>query len=166
MTAAGTAKVGPPTRRKAIKVHRIQTSKLQAVTESPRLTSELLRLLDTLLDTIEKVHVSWHLLDVKRPMLASELQANAHLDAETMRATLTDLVRARVVKLSEDPVPTVRLAARARRADFESVMKLYGEDRLVVVAALTSIAVRRIRTMTARRFAEAFALRKTKREPR
>jgi hypothetical protein len=52
--------------------------------------------------------------------------------------------------LSEERDPTVRLAARARGADFESLMSLYTADRAAVVVALTSIAMGRIRSMAAR----------------
>lgn len=114
------------------------------------ITSELLSLLDELLDTTEKVELAWHLTDAKAPMLASELRARTLLDARTMQATISDLVRAQVIELSAGQDPTVRLADRARRPDFEALMSLYTTDRAAVVSALASIAMGRIRAMAAR----------------
>ncbi len=126
------------------------------------LTTELLRLLDEVLDSVEKIEIAWYLSEAKAPLPVAELQARTHIDTQTMRATMADLVRDRVIALSGDPVPTVQLAARARRPDFEALMSLYSADRPMVVAALASISVSRIRSMAARAFGEAFVLRKKK----
>lgn len=132
---------------------------------TPRLTSELLRLLDEVLDTIEKVEIAWHLACSRAPLRISELQEKALLDPRAMRAAIDELVRARVVELARKPVATVRLGPRARHADFESLMSRYAVDRPVVAAALTSIAMTRIRAMTMRAFSEAFVQRSKKGDP-
>jgi hypothetical protein len=129
---------------------------------TPWLTSELLRLLDELFDTVEKVELAWHLTEAKVPLPIPELQARAQLEMATMRAAMADLIRAQVIALSGDAVPMVRLAARARRADFEALMILYGADRPVVMAALASISMTRIRSMAARAFGEPFVLKRKK----
>ncbi len=129
---------------------------------TPWLTSELLRLLDELFDTVEKVELAWHLTVAQVPLPVPELEARAQLDPATMRTAMADLVHARVIALSDDPVPMVRLAARARHVDFEALMNLYTADRPVVVAALSSIAMSRIRSMAAHTFGEAFVLKKKK----
>ena len=121
------------------------------------LTTELLRLLDEVLDSVEKVEIAWHLT-----LPAPELQARAQLDTETLRGAMADLARVRVIAMRGGPVPTVQLAARARRPDFEALMRLYAADRPMVMAALASISMSRIRSMAARTFGEAFVLRKKK----
>jgi hypothetical protein len=129
---------------------------------TPWLTTELLRLLDEVLDSVEKVEIAWYLTEAGTPLPAPELQARAQLDGETMRAAMADLARDRVIAMRGGPVPTVQLAARARRPDFEALMRLYAADRPVVMAALASISMSRIRSMAARTFGEAFVLRKKK----
>jgi hypothetical protein len=129
---------------------------------TPWLTTELLRLLDEVLDSVEKVELAWHLTEAGGPLPAPELQARTQLDARTLRAAMADLARDRVIAMRGGPVPTVQLAARARRPDFEALMRLYAADRPVVMAALTSISMSRIRSMAARTFGEAFVLRKKK----
>jgi hypothetical protein len=131
---------------------------------TPWLTTEMLRLLDEVLDSIEKVEIARHLTAAKVPLPVPELQARTQIDTQTMRGVMADLVRDRVIAVSGAPVPTVQLAARARRSDFEALMKLYAADRPVVMAALSSISMSRIRSMAARAFGEAFVLRKKKKE--
>lgn len=147
-------------------VYRIRIPEPRGRTTAPRLAPESLRLLEALLDTVEKVDLAWHVSRAARSLLASELQAEAHLDAAAMRPALAELVGARVVELSGGPAPRVRLAARARRADFEALMRLYADDRPAVLAALASLALARIRTMTAHRFIAALALTTKKGQPR
>lgn len=129
------------------------------------LTSELLRLLDEVLDTIEKIEIAWHLTCARVPLRTSELQEKSQLDPAAMRTAIDDLVGARVVELGKKPASTVRLGARAQQADFASLMSLYAVDRPVVVAALTSIAMARIRSMAVRAFSDAFVLRKKNEGP-
>jgi hypothetical protein len=165
MTAAGTAKVGPPARRKAAEVHHSRTREPERGAVTQILTSELLRLLDEVLDTFEKVEIAWHLTCARAPLRTSELQEQALLDPRAMRTAIDDLVGARVVELGKKPASTVRLGARARRSDFESLMSLYAVDRPLVVAALTAIAMARIRSMAVRAFSDAFVLRKKNGDP-
>jgi hypothetical protein len=134
---------------------------------SPQLTPEQLRLLDKVLDSIEKLELARHLTEARFPLLASELQARARLEPAVMRTTLAELVRAQVIQLIGEPEPMVRLAPRARRADFEALMRLYAADPAAVVSALTSIAVARIRVMAVHTFNKAFVLKKRRKgEPR
>jgi hypothetical protein len=127
-----------------------------------RVPPEALALLDTLLDSFEKLELAWHLERAGGPVRRAELQAALQLEEDSMREVIAELLAAKIIEVSGGPEPKVRLGPRARREDFSSLMALYAEDRLAVVAALSSIAMRRIRTMAARTFAEAFVLKRSK----
>jgi DNA-binding IclR family transcriptional regulator len=125
----------------------------------PRLTRDARKLLETDLDSVEKLEALQHLGRVPGEILRSELVRAVNLERETMRAAIGDLVRAGFIDASSKR-GGLRLGLRAMGAAYEDVMRLYDEDRALIAAALSSIAVERIRGMAARAFGEALATKK------
>jgi len=123
---------------------------------SPRLTPELINLLETVLDTLEKVDISWHVATAGKPLSLVEVEQRTYLDELTLRSAINELVTDRVLVVTSD---TVHLGARAKFPDFETLMKHYTEDRVLVINAATRIAMERIRNMAASTFADAFLIR-------
>jgi hypothetical protein len=123
----------------------------------PRLSPELIKLLESVLDTLEKVDISWHVATANKPVSLVELQERTYLEEPTLRSTLGELVADRV--LVATPEWTLSLGPRAKLADFEALMKHYTDDRLLVINTSTRIAMERIRNMAASTFADAFLIR-------
>jgi len=92
-------------------------------------------------------------------MSKAQLVVASRLDASVVAAALVELEQAALVEL-DSRRELVTLGLLARDHVCESLMALYREDRTVVLSALSSIAVERIRSMTAEAFADAFLLRK------
>lgn len=125
-----------------------------------RVPPEVLPLLDSSLGTFEKLEVASYLACAGAPVRRTDLAAALPLDIDSLREVLAELTAAEIIKISGLPEPHVQLGPRAQHADFHTLMVLYTEDRVAVVATLSSNAMRRIRSMAARTFAEAFVLKK------
>jgi hypothetical protein len=123
-----------------------------------RVPPEALALLDTELDSFEKLELASHLARAGGPVRRADLPAALRLDAEEIGRVLAELSAAELVEVDAAPAPAVRLGPRAAHDDFRTLLALYAEDRMAVVVALSSSAMRRIRTMAARTFGEAFGL--------
>jgi hypothetical protein len=128
-----------------------------------RLSPELIRLLENVLDGLEKVDISWHVATAERPLSLTELQARTYLDTQTLRTAISELAADGILLDGQnDPDAPVALGARAKSPDFETLMKHYTEDRVLVVNTATRIAMERIRNMAASTFADAFLIRPRK----
>ncbi len=92
--------------------------------------------------------------------IASEL----HLPAESVEQSLRELIAAGL--LDRDGEGAVRYAPASADVDGEVQLlaKLYEEDTLLVVRAISQRAMERIRVSTAHRFADAFLVRRRKPE--
>jgi hypothetical protein len=123
---------------------------------SQRLSPELIKLLETALDTHEKVDISWHVASAGKPLTYVDLQERTYLDVPTRRSVIGELVSDRVLAVTSD---VVQLGARSKSADFQTLMKHYTEDRVLVINTATRIAMERIRNMAASTFADAFLIR-------
>jgi hypothetical protein len=122
-----------------------------------RLSPELIKLLETALDTLEKVDLAWHVTTSGKPLTFAELQDRTYLDRPTLREAVEELVASRVLLASPEGI--VQLGARAAEPDFQALMKHYTEDRILVINTATRIAMERIRNMAASTFADAFLIR-------
>jgi DNA-binding transcriptional ArsR family regulator len=115
-------------------------------------------LLETQLDSFEKLEIMQALYASGQSMSPQELAAACQLRIDVVEDTLDDLERAQLIKRERRrQIRTDRGCADPR---FAVLMQLYAADRAGVLAVLSSVAVRRIRSMAATAFAEAFAHKK------
>lgn len=119
------------------------------------LPREIRLLLETDLDSFEKLEV---LMRVRGTGLATD---DATLDNEAMRSSLSELLHAGLI---EKRGTAYVLGPRGHEPTVEEIMTLYGADRMSIIAELSSLAMERIRTMASKAFANAFVLRKKKKD--
>ncbi len=124
-----------------------------------RLSPELIRLLENVLDGLEKVDISWHIATADAPLSMDVLQQRTYLDLQTLRDAISELIASGILVANEPPFGQLVLGPRAKSSDFEALMKHYTEDRVLVVNTATRIAMERIRNMAASTFADAFLIR-------
>lgn len=129
-----------------------------------RVSPQLERVLDNLLDSYEKVEIVWNLASTPR-LEVGELQARARIGSEALDAALAQLAEARVVTIDTvDGVTSAALGPRARMPDVEELIRVRTSDPLSVISTLMSLSIRRVRSMAARAFADAFVVRRKKRD--
>lgn len=116
-------------------------------------------LLETKLDSFEKLEIVRTLLASGQAMSQSQLETACHLSTELIEDALPSLQRAKLVE--RDAVgQSIRLGAASLDPRFLALMQLYNEDRAGVLAVLSSAVMRRLRSMAARAFADAFVIRR------
>ena len=116
-------------------------------------------LLETTLDSFEKLEIVRTLLASGRAMSQSQLEDGCGLSSELIEDALPGLLRARLVE--RDVVDRgIRLGIASQDPRFVALMQLYNEDRAGVLAVLSSAVMQRLRSMAARAFADAFVIRK------
>ncbi|MEO6775108.1 MAG: hypothetical protein ABI467_19235 [Kofleriaceae bacterium] len=118
-----------------------------------KLSREIRRLLETELDSFEKLEV---MSRVRGPDAALAVD-DAVLDNEPMRETVRDLLRAHLI---ERRTGVYVAGPRATDPVVTELLALYDADRMIVVAELSALAMDRIRSMASEAFANAFVLRK------
>src|SRR5688572_17325808 len=96
-----------------------------------RLSPELIRLLETVLDGLEKVDIAWHVATATQPLSLDDLEARTYLDVQTLRDAVSELVAAGVLVATEPPMGKLISGPRAKSPDFEALMKHYTEDRVL-----------------------------------
>lgn len=123
------------------------------------LDDDLRTLLETRLDSFEKLEIMRTLRATRTPMSLSELETACAAPSDLLADALADLERAKLVE-RDRPNRRFRLGAVADEPRLASLMQLYDEDRTGVLAALSSTVMQRLRSMAARAFADAFVIRK------
>jgi hypothetical protein len=129
---------------------------------NPQASQALRRLLETKLDTFEKLELVL-VLQKSGPTSVADLVRELQVGHDVMLRLVGDVVRTGLVELSADD--TVRLVAGP--AELEVIAEgaqLYAFDRSKVITLFSAIAMDRIRSMAARSFADAFQIRKKKGE--
>lgn len=126
-----------------------------------KLDDEARRLLETQLDSVEKLEVMRVLRASGHALSAEELESRCTLKSEIVVDTLLDLERSKLVELDAGG-KLVRLGQAAVEPSFVALLRHYEEDRLGILSVLSSGAMQRIRSMAARTFAEAFVIRKNR----
>jgi hypothetical protein len=127
---------------------------------APDLPEDVERFLDTHLDAFEQLEV---LLFLRRQARAVDLESLAGalgMDREACEEACRHLAKRGVVRATGDP--PVFAYAPSRPEDVRTVdalAKLYAEDRVVVIQAITASSLERLRRSTLRAFAEAFRLK-------
>ncbi|MDQ3365956.1 MAG: hypothetical protein M3680_11065 [Myxococcota bacterium] len=124
----------------------------------------LRRLLETKLDTFEKLELALVLRDAPdRTGALAELARQLQVGVDVLKRVATELVRVDLVDLRADD--TLHLIAGARELELIGEgAALYAQDRQEVIILLSTIAMARIRSLAARSFADAFNLRKKKKD--
>ncbi|HEY4238908.1 MAG TPA: hypothetical protein VGM88_03800 [Kofleriaceae bacterium] len=127
-----------------------------------RLSPEILRFLDEVLDTHDKVEIAC--LVASRPCTAAELAARAALalDRDAFRDALRDLIADGVVRSAHPDAP-LELGPRTRDPSFSEIVRLHAEDPLLLMNASTALSIRRVRSMAARTFRDTLGAKKGKR---
>ncbi|HEX3477699.1 MAG TPA: hypothetical protein VHT91_21910 [Kofleriaceae bacterium] len=116
-------------------------------------------LLVTKLDSYEKLEVMRALRTAGRTMSRSGLEAACRLSSDALDDALPDLERSKLIE--HDPMHHgIRIGAAGADPCFATLMQTYDEDRAAVLAVLSSAVMQRLRSMTARAFADAFVIRK------
>jgi len=92
-------------------------------------------------------------------MSRSELETQCRFVPDTVDEALGGLSQMNVIEFDAES-KLVRLGPATQDPAFQTLMVTYDDDRGAVLAMLSTIAMERIRSMTARAFADAFVLRK------
>ncbi len=124
------------------------------------LSSNLVDFLDTAIDSFEKLEIARALRD-RQPVRLDALRAQLQLENGVFVGAVTALVESGLV-ITRDGIVT--LGPRASEPTFGELMAAYDEDRFAIAAALSKIAMNRMRTMTARAFSNAFVFKKPRRD--
>lgn len=125
----------------------------------PRIPASPRRVLETVLDTFEKLEVAAQLA-ARGPVCLTELADRAQVSVEAANEVAVALVDVGVVEIVNASDTLLQLGSRAQRADFAELMHLYETDRVSVLSELCTLSIERIRGMAARTFAEAFVFKR------
>jgi DNA-binding IclR family transcriptional regulator len=109
-------------------------------------------LLENQLDTIEKLEISLALREAPHGLALDELAHRLQVGPEVLGRVVSELVRSGLVDVH--PAGT-RFALRAEAVGREvlaEAAQLYADDRPGVIALMSRLARRRLRTLAARRF--------------
>lgn len=123
------------------------------------LTAEHRELLEAELFSFERLELLHALRAAAGALSSRELEDTCRLDADTVASVLAELAATGLV-IFDQPGKRASLGAAANAPTCESLLALYAQDRALVLAALAPISLRRIRSMAARTFSDAFILRK------
>jgi DNA-binding IclR family transcriptional regulator len=124
-----------------------------------RLPGEVQRLLESGLDSIEKLEALRYLRRARGPVTRTELMRVLRLEREAVELLIAELSRAQLVEVFGEG-GHLRPGAAALDAAYDALIRLYDEDRPLVVAAQSALAMERIRTMAVRTFGEALVSKK------
>jgi hypothetical protein len=120
-----------------------------------RLPSEVRSLLAGPINSFEKLEVISALDRAPdKTMLKIDLAQQLQLDPDAMSRCLIELQRGGLLLVAADS--TVRLVALPADHGLSELLRIYDEDRLVLVSALSAISMQRIQGMAARAFGDAF----------
>lgn len=126
---------------------------------APGLEDGVRTLLEIQLDSYEKLEIVRALRASGAAMSKQELEAACRLTSETVDEVLADLERAKVIE-HDVARRLVRLGPASADPRFAALIQLYDDDRPGVLSVLSSLVMQRLRSMTARAFADAFVIRK------
>lgn len=114
-------------------------------------------LLETQLDSFEKLEIMELLHATGRGMSRDEIEVACELRSEVVLETLVELEQLRLVERSSSGQIHI---SGGMRPGLATLLQLYRADRVGVLSTLSSIAMQRIRSMAARTFADAFVFRR------
>lgn len=128
----------------------------------PVLTAELQAFLETRLDTLEKLELALALLDPQHDTTIAGLARELQIGHDVLFQLANDVARTKLVAVEDGIVKLV--ATPEERAFLDQAARLYEHDRRFVMGLMSKIAMDQIRRMAARSFADAFDLRKKKKD--
>lgn len=126
---------------------------------SPNASPALRRLLETKLDTFEKLELALVLRAAADPMPLVDAARELQVGPDVLRRVALDVQRGRLLQVLEDD----RLRLTPTDGELEALAQgaeLYARDRSALFELMTAVAMNRLRSMAARTFADAFRLRK------
>ncbi len=133
------------------------------MTSGPRTTQKpsdaLVELLGNRLDSFEKLELVLVLREEGRPMPLADLARRLQIGDEVFRRVASEVARDGLIEISDDDVAGLRVRDDEAAILDEAAM-LYAADPTKMVRLLSAIAFDRIRSLSARTFADAFRLRK------
>jgi predicted transcriptional regulator len=122
------------------------------------LSPELHALLESKLDTFEKLEVVLTLRAAGRPMSLNEVAHELQVGPEALQRVTDSVVASGIIVRSEDDLFALRSGPWDVLVD--EAARLHQRQPQQLMRALTRIAMERIRGMSARTFADAFRIRK------
>lgn len=126
------------------------------------LPPELRALLERL-DSFEKIEVMCHAMRHEGMALTAIMLADAvRLAHDHVDAAVRELVRGGFLRAGEGGTVSYVAGVGEHDAALRALARLYDEDRVTVVRALTQVAMDRLRSSAARTFADAFVVRRRK----
>jgi hypothetical protein len=130
------------------------------------LSFELRQFLDTFVHTFEDLEVL--LLLYRRAdeaLTLQEVHSALKLNSELAASALDDLTQRGIAqKLSDEP-PRFRYASpRSAQKVVDELARVHAEQHIALITTIASNAITRVRTSAIRTFAEAFMLRKGKKD--
>jgi hypothetical protein len=122
----------------------------------------VLRLLETHIDTFEKLEIAVELATTPGQAVEhTHLSAGLSLAPDAFTSSVLELEKSGLITVRGDLIgPSGSEAVRG----MDELLRAYRSDGVAVIRALSEIAMRRIRGMAARSFAEAFRLRSRRTE--
>jgi hypothetical protein len=122
-----------------------------------RLPRQVRKLLETDVDSIEKIELLRYLRSAAAPVPRTELARALDLDREATDTLIAELAHAGLVE-----VVGVRGAVRHTTDDeaCSDLLRIYDEDRAQIITVLSTLALQRIRDMAVRTFGEALVSKK------
>ncbi len=128
-----------------------------------RLPRQVRKLLETDVDSTEKVELIRYLRSAAAPVPRAELARALDLDREAADTLIAELAHAGLVEVV-GVRGAVRPGAAAADEACSDLMRIYDEDRAQIVSVLSTLALQRIRNMAARTFGEALGSKKKPRD--
>ena len=119
----------------------------------------LVELLGNKLDSFEKLELVLVLRESGRPMPLVDVARRLQIGDEVFRRVAADVAEAGLIEISADDVAVLRVVDGEAEILGEAA-RLYAADPTKMVRLLSTIAFDRIRSLSARTFADAFRLRK------
>lgn len=119
----------------------------------------LQKLLETKLDTFEKVELVLLLHGADGPLPLADAARELQIGPDVLRRVVLEVQRSRVLEI--DGNDEIKLTASP--TEIEAIARadeIYKHDRQRLIEELSRIAMKRLRSMAARTFANAFRIRK------
>lgn len=127
-------------------------------------SGDLDELLTNRVDSFEKLEIILALRAAPHATLSiTDLCSAVKLPRDTVRQAVNELRDASLVDLASGDVKLVPPTSRDH-AVVSELVRMYQDDRLAIVKKLSEVALNRIRNMASRAFADAFVIRKKRKD--